>query len=245
MFRGFLEEKLSINTCCVEKGCARGCADAYLCVRAATLFAYCRVTRFFKACSGTVLSGGGSVTGFDVFGRRARREGLRARSAFKLLSIQKKYGVLKNNDVIIDLGAFPGGWSSVASRFGSVVGVDMKPVEPIEGCRFVKGDFFDDAVVAQLPVADVVLSDAAPATTGVRDQDQFRSFVLAERALFIAKQKLKRGGSFVCKVFQGREFESFVGEVRRVFSFVKTTKPEASRKESKEMYLVAKGFEEV
>ncbi|NJL44540.1 MAG: RlmE family RNA methyltransferase [Nitrosarchaeum sp.] len=178
----------------------------------------------------------------DAHTVRAKREGLRARSAYKLEELERKYGFLKGASRVLDLGAWPGGWSIVASRFAEVVALDLEPIDPIPGVRCLVGDMRDEVLAESLPAVDVVLCDAAPKTTGNIEKDQYDSVVLAQQALSIARRKLLLGGSFVCKVFQGEEFEDFLAEVRSCFGFVKATKPPTSRKESKEMYVVAMRF---
>ncbi len=172
---------------------------------------------------------------------RAKREGLRARSAYKLKELDKKYSLLSKARGILDLGSWPGGWSLVAARYAPVTAVDLKPQLPVDNVTFIQGDLFDDSVLERLPAADVVLSDAMVNTAG-NARDQYLSYLLSERVLEIAKQRLRPGGNFVCKIFQGPDFEEFLSHVRPHFSFVKTTKPPTSRSSSKEMYVVATGF---
>ena len=172
---------------------------------------------------------------------RARREGLRARSAYKLKELNRKYAFLDNVSSILDLGAWPGGWSIVASKFGHVTAVDLTRMHPIDGVTCIQGDLYDQEVLDQLPVADVVLSDAAPKTTG-DSRDQYKSYLLCVRALEIALLRLKKGGSFIVKIFQGEDFDAYLAEVRKHFDFVKCTKPPTSKNESKEMYIVGMGF---
>jgi 23S rRNA (uridine2552-2'-O)-methyltransferase len=173
---------------------------------------------------------------------KAKKEGLRARSAFKLKEIQKKYKIISKGNIILDLGAWPGGWSIIASKYGQVYGIDLTNMDSIHGVNFVKGDVNEDSWLDEIPKLDVVLSDMAPKTTGNRERDQYDSFLLCERALEICSSKLKSGGNFVCKIFQGPEYEEFLVSVRSKFDFVKSYKPPTSKSKSKEMYIIGRGF---
>jgi 23S rRNA (uridine2552-2'-O)-methyltransferase len=172
----------------------------------------------------------------------ARREGLRARSAYKLKEIQRKFGILKKDFVILELGAWPGGWTLIASKHGKVYGIDLKVPKPVENCEFIKGDVYDSEWLENIPKVNLVLSDMAPKTTGMRDKDQFDSFLLSERALEIAKLKLVKGGNFVCKIFQGPEFNEFRDAARECFQKLHIYKPPTSKDKSKEIYVVGIGF---
>ena len=183
----------------------------------------------------------------------AKKLGYRSRAAFKLLQLDRRYGLFERGDVVVDLGAAPGGWLQVAAERvgagGFVLGVDLNPIAPLdrENVRTIQADILNpataDLVLGCLPrKADVVLSDASPKITGVWDVDHARSVELARGALRIASHVLKRGGRFVVKVFQGEEFPRFVTEVREQFGFVKISKPQASRKASAEAYVLARGF---
>ena len=179
--------------------------------------------------------------------KRAKREGYRARSAYKLLQIQKKYDIMSPGDVVIDLGAAPGGWSQVAAEIaGRVIAVDLDHMQPIEGVTFIQGDMTEDETLEQIKrredEADVVISDMSPELTGNYTMDQARSVWLSYNAFKVARELLRPNGSFVCKVFMGEDYEEFREEVRDVFNLVKPFTPKASRKSSSEIYLVAKQF---
>ena len=180
----------------------------------------------------------------DKFTLRAQAEGYRARSAYKLISLNKKYNLIKRNDNLLDLGAWPGSWMQVCLNLeAKVVGVDIKQINGMKGARFILGDISDLKALEKIKENakyDVVLSDLAPKTTGINDQEL--SLGLSYKALEIAKEVLKRNGNFVCKTFQSQEFNEFLKELKKYFNFVKATKPEASKKKSKEMYIVAKGY---
>lgn len=188
----------------------------------------------------------------DPYVKRAHSEGYRSRAAFKLLEIQERDRLIKPGMMVVDLGAAPGGWSQVTARLvgdrGNVIATDILPMDAIAGVVFVQGDFRDTPVLDALTalLADgapgLVISDMAPNTSGVRSVDQPRSMYLAELALEFAGKTLKPGGDMVVKVFQGEGFEEFVRSVRAVFTKVSLRKPEASRGESREMYVVARGF---
>ncbi|MFP4632464.1 MAG: SAM-dependent methyltransferase [Halobacteriales archaeon] len=179
----------------------------------------------------------------DGYYRKAKREGYRARSAYKLQQIDDEVDLFDADDVVVDLGAAPGGWLQVASeRAGRVVGVDIQEIDEIDGVDTVQGDVTEDATVERLrdavDEADVVVSDMAPDVTGEWSVDHARSVHLARTALDVALNLLRGGGSFVVKVFQGRELDGFRDEVEREFEDVRTVVPDASRDESSEVYVV-------
>lgn len=198
----------------------------------------------------------------DPYVKAAQKQGYRSRAAFKLLEIQEKDRILKPGQVVVDLGAAPGGWCQVAApivvknqvtknqvaKSGKVFALDILPMEPIEGVTFIEGDFTEDAVFEQLmavldgQVIDLVMSDLAPNTSGMRVVDQPRAMYLAELALDFARSALKPGGDFVAKVFQGEGFDAYLKLLRESFDKVVVRKPEASRPKSREVYMLAKGF---
>lgn len=188
----------------------------------------------------------------DIYVKRARSAGLRARSVYKLLEIQERYRIIKSNMVVIDLGASPGGWSEyliqlVGAR-GKVFALDLLPMQPVVGVEFVQGDFTQDKVVHNLWVrlngqkVDAVLSDLSPNFSGLSVVDQSRAMDLVERALVFGQLVLKSGGVFLTKVFQGEGFAAFLKSLRHSFREVKVIKPEASRSRSRETFLLAKDF---
>jgi 23S rRNA (uridine2552-2'-O)-methyltransferase len=185
----------------------------------------------------------------DRFFERAKKEGLRARSAYKLDEIQRRLRILRPGARVLDLGAAPGGWCQIAARAvgerGSVLGLDLEPVPPLPPpVKTWVADAFAPELLERLrreggAPFDVVLSDLAPRTTGVRGTDEARSIALAERALALATEVLTPSGSLVVKLFMGGEFESFLGRFKQTFGQVKVVKPEASvARGSKEVYLV-------
>jgi 23S rRNA (uridine2552-2'-O)-methyltransferase len=185
----------------------------------------------------------------DRFFARAKKEGLRARSAYKLEEIQRRLRILRPGARVLDLGAAPGGWCQIAAREvgerGLVLGVDLEPIPPLPPpVKTWIADAFAPGLLERLRSEggapfDVVLSDLAPRTTGVRGTDEARSIALAERALELAGQVLKPSGALVVKLFMGGEFEAFLRRFREAFGQVKVVKPEASvARGSKEVYLV-------
>ncbi len=185
----------------------------------------------------------------DPYVRAAQAQGWRSRAAFKLMELDDRYSLIHRGARILDLGAAPGGWSQVAVKrgCGAIVGVDLLPVQPVTGARFIEGDFMDPDMPARLRAelggaADLVLSDMAPNTTGHTATDHIRIVALAEMALEFALQTLAPGGGFVAKVLQGGSERRLLEPMKRAFASVRHAKPPASRKESSEMYVVAKGF---
>jgi len=188
----------------------------------------------------------------DPYVRRARTQGYRSRAAYKLLQLLKLDGLVRSGDTVVDLGAAPGSWSQVlvecVGRSGRVVAVDLLEVAPVPGVMVIQGDFGEEAVLRRLEKAlagrkiDLVVSDMAPNISGVRSSDQARSIHLCELALDFAETHLNSGGAFVVKAFQGAGYPEFLAAMRRIFVSVASRKPEASRGESNEMYLVGKNL---
>ena len=183
----------------------------------------------------------------DHYYWKAREEGYRARSAYKLLQINQRFHLIRKGDSVVDLGAAPGGWLQVACELsgGKIVGVDLAEIEPIPGVITFKADITKESTVNLIKdaiggSADVVICDAAPNLSGTWDIDHARSIDLARSALTIAEKLLKPGGSFLTKVFQGDMFNDYLKDVRREFSRVQAHSPQASRKESAEIYIIAK-----
>jgi len=188
----------------------------------------------------------------EHFYKKAKKEGFRARSAYKLKEIQKKYNIVKKNDVVLDLGCAPGGWSQVAKELvgnnGQVVGIDLSSVKPIDDVFFIKGDMTDDDSIGKIKNVivkkdvDVVLSDMSPDISGNYDMDQARSIYLCKKALDTSKVFLKKDGCFVCKAFEGKDIDSFIKILKTNFRKVKRFSPKSSRKSSSEIYIIGKGF---
>ena len=187
----------------------------------------------------------------DPYVARAKREGFRSRAAYKLAEIDDKYKVLKVGARVVDLGAAPGGWSEIALKRvgpkGRVIALDILDFKPMAGVEFLKLDFLDPSAPEQLKAllggkADVVLSDMAANATGHRQTDHLRIMALAEAAADFAREVLAEGGAFLCKVLQGGAEVTLLARLKRDFAIVKHVKPPASRTDSAELYLLAKGF---
>jgi len=189
----------------------------------------------------------------DQYVKKSQDQNLRARSSFKLIEIQEKHKFIKPGNRVVDLGAAPGGWTLVAQRLvneggkkkGQVVGLDLLPIEPIDGAVLIQGDMTNadvQAAVLQallLQKAEVVLSDMAPNLSGNKHADHVRSIQLCHEALNFAEKVLVPGGNFLCKYFQGEDDKELHERARKMFEKVKLVKPKASRAESSESYLLA------
>jgi 23S rRNA (uridine2552-2'-O)-methyltransferase len=189
----------------------------------------------------------------EYYYKKAKQENYRSRATYKLVQANNKYSFIKLRDVVVDLGAAPGGWIQAArkmtGRHGFVLGVDLKSIEPFpqEYIRTIIGDLSDPKIAEQilsflLRRADVVISDAAPNITGVWEVDHARQIELANKALDISLQILKPNGNFFVKLFEGDLMNEFVQTVKGHFEEVKIVKPQASRAKSSEMYLLALGL---
>jgi len=186
----------------------------------------------------------------DPYVKRAKAEGYRSRAAYKLIELDEKFDMLKGAKRVVDLGIAPGGWAQVIRRKlpkAAVVGIDLLPVDPIEGVTIFQMDFTDDAAPDRLVEAlggapDLVLSDMAANTVGHAQTDALRTMGLVETALDFAIQNLAPGGVFVSKVFAGGADSALVAEMKRNFTSVKHAKPPSSRKGSVEWFVVAQGF---
>jgi 23S rRNA (uridine2552-2'-O)-methyltransferase len=187
----------------------------------------------------------------DPYVAAARRHGYRSRAAFKLIELDDRFHLLRRGGRVVDLGCAPGGWTQVAVERvgprGRVVGLDLAEVAPIAGAILLRADLTEAVVVDALKQAlrsdaEIVLSDTAPPTTGHAPTDHLRMTALAEAAFAIAREILKPGGTFVAKVFQGGAEGDLLTDLKRSFTEIRHAKPPASRAESAETYVVAKGF---
>jgi 23S rRNA (uridine2552-2'-O)-methyltransferase len=188
----------------------------------------------------------------DEYVKRAQHEGYRSRAVFKLEELQQKDRLLKPGQVVVDLGAAPGGWSQYAEKIvgakGKVFALDILEMDPIAGVEFLQGDFREQEVLDRLMEqlkgrqVDLVMSDMAPNISGMNAVDQPRVMYLCELALDFARKTLAPGGLFVAKIFQGEGFDEFIKELRPLFDKVVFRKPKASRPRSREVYVVARGF---
>jgi len=184
----------------------------------------------------------------DQYVKMAQQQGLRARAAFKLMELDKKYQLLRKGMRVVDLGSAPGSWAQVVQRVlgdsGQIIALDILPMDPLENVTFIQGDFTEDEPLQALEEVlngvqlDLVLSDMAPNMSGMGAVDQPRAMYLAELALDFAEQWLAPGGSFVVKVFHGEGFDNFVKKTRSMFEKVQVRKPSASRPRSREVYVL-------
>lgn len=189
----------------------------------------------------------------DPYVADAQRAGYRSRAAFKLVQLDDRFQLLKPGHCVLDLGAAPGGWAQVAAERvrgkgnGRVVAVDLSEMDPIDGVEVIKADIVSETDVPELierlgRTVDVVLSDMSPATTGHKGTDHLRSMMLCEAAHDIARSVLRPGGALIAKAFQGGAQAELMTALKRDFTQVKHVKPQASRPESPEIYVVATGF---
>jgi 23S rRNA (uridine2552-2'-O)-methyltransferase len=201
----------------------------------------------------------------DPYVKLAQKEGYRARAAYKLKEIDEALGLIKPGQVVVDLGAAPGAWSQYLRRKfapkeagtggaaagalnGSIIALDLLDFEPIEGVQFIRGDFHEEAVLAQLTTAlggrsvDVVVSDLAPNLSGIASSDSARIALLVELAVEFAENHLQPQGALVCKVFHGSGHSQLVELFKKRFRVVKPIKPKASRDKSSETFLVGIGL---
>lgn len=188
----------------------------------------------------------------DPWVKKSQADGYRSRASYKLIELDKRDRLFRPGQIVVDLGAAPGGWSQVAVERvgdrGAVIASDILAMDAIAGVDFVQGDFTEQAVLDELlnilgdRRADVVISDMAPNMSGMAAVDIPRAMALTELALDMAQQVLSPGGVFVAKVFQGEGFETLLTGMRRSFASVVSRKPDSSRARSREVYQVCKGF---
>jgi len=188
----------------------------------------------------------------DPFVKQAQLDGYRSRSAYKLIELNEKDRLIKPGMRVMDLGSAPGGWSQVAGKLvgkkGRVLATDILPMDPVPNVDFIQGDFTDEAIVEKLFAwlgdgrFDLIISDIAPNLSGIDSADQAGSMYFLELALDIVRKTLKRGANFTAKMFQGSGSDEYVKELRKSFEKVLIRKPAASRAQSREVYIVAKGF---
>jgi 23S rRNA (uridine2552-2'-O)-methyltransferase len=189
----------------------------------------------------------------DYYHKMAKSSGFRSRAAFKLIEITKKFGVIREGHVVLDIGAYPGGWLQVASRatgpHGLVIGVDIRPIKELgrPNVKTVVGDVCNENLHEELAKVlpskvDVILSDASPKLTGVWTIDMVRHEHIIRCVIKLANKLLKRGGVAVIKAFQGSELDGVLSALRQQFEKVRLFKPKASRQRSREIYLICMGF---
>ena len=188
----------------------------------------------------------------DPFVKQAQRDGYRSRSAYKLIELNEKDRLIRPGMRIMDLGSAPGGWSQVAGKLvgakGRVLATDILPMDHVPNVDFIQGDFTDETVVEKLLAwlgggkFDLIVSDIAPNITGIDSADQASSIYFLELALDTVRKTLKPGATFVAKMFQGAGSDEYLKDLRTSFEKVLIRKPAASRPQSREVYIVAKGF---
>jgi len=187
----------------------------------------------------------------DYYRRTAKKEGFRSRAAYKLLEINNSYHVIQKGMYVIDLGCAPGGWLQVANKAvgssGKILGVDLRPVDPLPNVVFIQGAVDDNSLAEKILNAmgrkvNVILSDVAPNVSGVWQLDHARQISLTQNAVSLADGVLVRNGSAVLKAFEGEMFNELRDDLKKKFSRVHLYKPRSSRKESSEMYLVCLGY---
>jgi 23S rRNA (uridine2552-2'-O)-methyltransferase len=186
----------------------------------------------------------------DPYVRRAKAEGWRSRAAFKLIELDEKFHFVKGSRAVVDLGVAPGGWAQVVKKLSpkaKVVGIDLLPTDPIHGVTLFQMDFMDDKAPALLAEAlgdapDLIISDMAANTVGHAQTDHLRTMALVEAAAWFAVENLRKGGTFVAKVFAGGTDADLLAILKKHFTTIKHAKPPASRKGSVEWYVVAQGF---
>ena len=188
----------------------------------------------------------------EYYYNKAKQDGYRARSAFKLIQIHKKFSIFSQGDIVLDLGAAPGGWSQVARKLigkeGSVIGIDLSFIDPLDGVVFLQGDVTSENSHIELEnllegrKVQVILSDMSPNISGNYSVDQARSVFLCEQALLVVQDFLADGGKFICKIFEGSDLSGFVNQVKKSFGKFWKFSPSASRKSSSEIYLIAKEY---
>ena len=190
----------------------------------------------------------------DTYYKKAKQEGYRSRAAYKLLELQERFRIFRTGQLVVDLGAAPGGWIQVAAKLvgpsGKVIGVDLQPIAPFHQKNIIVMQADISAAETEQRImeylgrpADSVTSDLAPKLTGIRDTDEARSLELNRTALEIAKRLLRPGGSFLIKSFVSEELRIFSTELDRQFGSVQRTRPDASRKGSSEIYFFAKDYQ--
>ena len=184
----------------------------------------------------------------DIYVRQSKVDGYRARSAYKLIEIDEKFKIFKGGLSVIDIGAAPGSWSQYAlkvAKSGKLVSIDLKKMEPIGNSVQIQGDFTEEKTQEEIKKhingkVDVVMSDMAVDTTGIKNIDSIQTGELCKEAMFFAKDFMKENGYFISKIFMGGTFNEIVAEGKKYFKEVKVFKPKSSRKDSKESFIICR-----
>ena len=186
----------------------------------------------------------------DIYVRQSKVDGYRARSAYKLIEIDEKFKIFKGDMLVIDVGAAPGSWSQYVSKIvknGKIISIDLKEMNEIRNCTQIKGDFTDISIQDKLRCyldrkPDVIISDMAVNTTGIKSLDSLQTGELCKEAMYFAKEQLSTNGFFVSKIFMGSTFNEIVALGKKIFKEVKVFKPKSSRKDSKESFVICKNL---
>jgi 23S rRNA (uridine2552-2'-O)-methyltransferase len=184
----------------------------------------------------------------DIFVRQSKIDGYRARSAYKLIEINEKFKIFKGGMCVVDIGAAPGSWSQYASKVvksGKIISIDLKKMDEIKNTIQIKGDFTEEDIQKLIKNhinkgADVVMSDMAINTTGIKDIDSIQTGELCKEAMFFSKEVLSEKGFFISKIFMGGTFNEIVAAGKKIFKEVRVFKPKSSRKDSKESFIICK-----
>jgi len=184
----------------------------------------------------------------DIYVRQSKVDGYRARSAYKLIEIDEKFKIFKGDMFVIDIGAAPGSWSQYVSKVvknGKLISIDLKEMDEIKNTTLIKGDFIDENIKNKIKnflnkKPDVIISDMAVNTTGIKDLDSLQTGELCKEAIYFAKDVLSKNGFFVSKIFMGSSFNEIVALSKKTFKEVKVFKPKSSRKDSKESFIICK-----
>ena len=184
----------------------------------------------------------------DIYVRQSKVDGYRARSAYKLIEIDEKFKIFKGDMFVIDIGAAPGSWSQYVSKVvknGKLISIDLKEMDEIKNTTLIKGDFTDENIKNKIKnflnkKPDVIISDMAVNTTGIKDLDSLQTGELCKEAIYFAKDILSKNGFFVSKIFMGSSFNEIVALSKKTFKEVKVFKPKSSRKDSKESFIICK-----
>ena len=184
----------------------------------------------------------------DIYVRQSKVDGYRARSAYKLIEIDEKFKIFKGGLSVIDIGAAPGSWSQYAlkvAKSGKLISIDLKKMEPIGNSVQIQGDFTEEKTQEEIKKningkVDVVMSDMAVDTTGIKNIDSIQTGELCKEAMFFAKDLMKENGYFISKIFMGGTFNEIVAEGKKYFKEVKVFKPKSSRKDSKESFIICR-----
>jgi len=186
----------------------------------------------------------------DIYVRKSKIDGYRARSAYKLIEIDEKFKIFKGGLIVIDIGAAPGSWSQYVSKFvknGKVISIDLKDMEPILNTIQIKGDFTDNITQKKIEreisgKADVVMSDMAVNTTGIKKIDSIQTGELCKESMIFSKKVIKNEGFFISKIFMGGSFNEIIDLGKEIFKNVRVFKPKSSRKDSKESFIICKNL---